>query len=55
MAINEKIRYGVCVEVKGKYAGVKHKVISVCRPCLSVKEGSLKASLDVEFRGKFEE
>ena len=53
--ISDKISYGTCVEVIGKWAGVRHTVLSVYRPCNNEKEGSLRATLDYELRGKLEE
>jgi hypothetical protein len=53
--ISDKIKYGTCVEITGKWAGVRHKVISVYRPCNNENDGSLRATLDYELRGKLED
>ncbi len=51
----EKIRYGSCVEVSGKWLGISHKIVAVYRPCNNDSEGSLRATLDYEMKGKLEE
>ena len=53
--IKERVKYGVCTEIKGKWNGVKHTIISIYRPCKSDKEGSLRVSLDYEMKGGLEE
>ena len=53
--IKEKIKYGVCVEIKGKWAGKKHTILSVYRPCMSNNDGSLRVTLELELKGKLEE
>ncbi len=53
--IVEKVKYGVCVEVKGKWKGVKYTVMSVYRPCSNDSEGSLRVSVDYELKGRLED
>jgi hypothetical protein len=53
--IVEKVMYGVCTEIQGKWKGEKYTVMAVYRPCNNESDGSLRVSVDYEMRGKLEE
>ena len=53
--MNERIKYGVMTEINGNWHGRKYRVISVYRPCYGQSEGSLRITLDLELKAKFEE
>ena len=53
--MNERIKYGVMTEINGNWHGRKYRVVSVYRPCYGQSEGSLRITLDLELKAKFEE
>ncbi len=52
--IVEKVKYGVCTEITGKWKGQKYTIVSVYRPCNNDSEGSLRVSVDYEMKGALE-
>ena len=53
--IREKIKYGVMIDIEGNWNKGKYRVISVYRPCYGTSEGSLRVTLDLEYKAKFED
>ena len=53
--INKKIKYGIITEINGDWNGKRYRVASVYRPCFGTTEGSLRMTMDIEYKAKFEE
>ena len=53
--ISQKIKYGIITEINGEWNGKKYRVASVYRPCFGTTEGSLRVTMDIEYKAKFED
>ena len=55
VSIKAALKYGVITEINGTWQGKKYRVLSVYRPCYGNNEGSLRVTMDLEHKMKFEE
>ena len=53
--ITSGIKYGVLTEINGTWNRKKYRLVSVYRPCYGSTEGSLRVTMDLEYKMKFEE